>query len=102
MLPFDVLHEIGFKIISYSGLLQRTAIRGMQKTLDVLQKERTAMSLYPEHLCSLIDRSEVLGLHKFYQLEERLYGPLVDSEKSWRTSLDRRAAEAGDLGELPL
>lgn len=102
VLPFDVLHEIGFKIISYSGLLQRTAIRGMQKTLDVLQKERTAMSLYPEHLCSLIDRSELLGLQKFYKLEERLYGPLADSEKSWRASLEQRAAVAGETDKLPI
>jgi 2-methylisocitrate lyase-like PEP mutase family enzyme len=100
VLPFDVLHEIGFKIVSYSGLLQRTAIRGMEKTLDVLSIERTAMSLYPEHLCSLIDRSELLGLQKFYKLEERLYGPLFDSEKSWRATLEARAGAGSD--ELPI
>jgi 2-methylisocitrate lyase-like PEP mutase family enzyme len=101
VLPFDVLHELGFKIISYSGLLQRTAVRGMQKTLDVLQKERTAMSLYPDHLCSLLERSEVLGLQKFYKLEERLYGPLVDSEKSWRAALEEKAG-ATDNDALPI
>jgi 2-methylisocitrate lyase-like PEP mutase family enzyme len=100
VVPFDVLHEFGFKIISYSGLLQRTAIRGMQKSLEVLQSERTSASLYPEHLCSLIDRSELLGLHKFYKLEERLYGPLFDSEKSWRASLEARATDSDD--KLPL
>src|SRR4051812_23389793 len=91
VVPFDVLHDIGFKIISYSGLLQRTAVRGMQKSLDVLQKTKTSASLYPEHVCSLVDRSELLGLQDFYALEERLYGPLVDSEKSWRAQLDGRA-----------
>jgi hypothetical protein len=58
------------------------------------------MSLYPAHLCSLIDRSELLGLQKFYKLEERLYGPLVDSEKSWRDMLDARTAADDDT--LPI
>src|SRR4051794_34479536 len=100
VVPFDVLHELGFKIISYSGLLQRTAIRGMQKNLDVLKQERTSASLYPEHLCSLIDRSELLGLQKFYKLEERLYGPLFDSEKSWRAALEERAGGDKDADRL--
>lgn len=102
VLHYDVLHDYGFKIISYSGLLQRTAIRGMQNALGVLRKEGSAMSLYPEHLCSLIDRSELLGLQKFYKLEERLYGPLVDSEKSWRDMLNARTAGTSDDNELPL
>ncbi len=96
VLHYNVLHDYGFKIISYSGLLQRTAVRGMQNALGVLKKEGTAMSLYPDHLCSLIDRSELLGLDKFYKLEERLYGPLVDSEKSWRDMLNARTAGTGD------
>jgi methylisocitrate lyase len=102
VLHYEVLHEYGFKIISYSGLLQRTAIRGMQNALRVLRKEGSAMSLYPEHLCSLIDRSELLGLQKFYKLEERLYGPLVDSEKSWRDVLNARTANSADDGALPI
>ena len=102
VLHYNVLHDYGFKIISYSGLLQRTAVRGMQNALGVLKKEGTAMSLYPDHLCSLIDRSELLGLQKFYKLEERLYGPLVDSEKSWRDALDARTAGAGEDDALPI
>jgi methylisocitrate lyase len=101
VLHYDVLHSYGFKIISYSGLLQRTAVRGMQNALGVLRKEGSAMSLYPDHVCSLIDRSELLGLQKFYKLEERLYGPLADSEKSWRAALDARTA-SGDDDALPI
>jgi hypothetical protein len=74
----------------------------MQRTLDVLRKERTAMSLYPEHLCSLLERSEVLGLQNFYRLEERIYGPLVDSEKSWRAALDAKAAAKSGDDKLPI
>jgi 2-methylisocitrate lyase-like PEP mutase family enzyme len=101
VLHFDELHAIGFKIISYSGLLQRTAIRAIEKSLAVLRKEGSAMSLYPDHLASLIDRSKLLGLQRFYKLEERLYGPLVDSEKSWRATLDARTAGTPD-DKLPI
>lgn len=99
VLHYEVLHEIGFKIISYSGLLQRAAIRNMQNALEVLRKEGSAESLYPHQLCTLIDRSELLGLDRFYALEEMLYGPLLDTEKSWRAELAARAADkpADDL-----
>ncbi len=102
VLHYKKLHEIGFKIISYSGLLQRTAVKGMLNTLDVLRKEGSAQSLYPEHLCSLVERSELLGLQKFYKLEERLYGPLLNSEKSWRGQLEAKAANAGGDERLPI
>ena len=98
---YDKLHEIGFKIISYSGLLQRTAVKGMQNALGVLRKEGSAESLYPDHLCSLVDRSALLGLEKFYKLEERLYGPLLDTEKSWRSQLNAQAKHDGADDKLP-
>lgn len=100
VLHFERLHEIGFKLISYSGLLQRTAMKGMTNALDVLKSEGSAMSLYPAHLCSLIERSELLGLDRFYRLEEKLYGPLLESEKSWRAELD--ALGAGKDEKLPI
>ena len=40
VLHYNVLHDYGFKIISYSGLLQRTAVRGMQNALGVLTEGR--------------------------------------------------------------
>lgn len=98
---YELLHEIGFKIISYSGLLQRTAIKNMQNALDVLRREGSAESLFPDRLCTLIDRSELLGLHRFYALEEKLYGPLLDSEKSWRSELEARAGKT-TAGDLPI
>lgn len=102
MLHYRKLHDIGFKIISYSGLLQRTAVKGMQNALGVLREQGSAESLYPDHVCSLIDRSELLGLQKFYRLEERLYGPLLDTEKSWRGQLDARAGAPGPDDKLPI
>ncbi|MBI3937521.1 MAG: isocitrate lyase/PEP mutase family protein [Betaproteobacteria bacterium] len=102
VLHFARLHEIGFKIISYSGLLQRTAMRGMLNALEVLKNEGSAISLYPDHLCSLLDRSELLGLQRFYQLEERLYGPLMESEKSWRPALEALSGGAPGSDALPI
>lgn len=102
MLRYADLADIGFKIVSYSGLLQRTAIKGMQNVLDVLKEEGSAMSMYPAHVCSLIDRSELLGLERFYELEERLYGrPLADSEKSWRSELAARGGDRDHPGDDP-
>lgn len=91
VLPVDTLYELGFKLISYSGLLQRTAIRGMLDVLEILQREGTTMPAYPGRICSLVERSEILGLQEFYALEERLYGPIVDTEGSWRKELDAKA-----------
>jgi methylisocitrate lyase len=99
---YDKLYEIGFKIISYSGLMQRSGIAAMQSALGVLRKEGSAESLYPEKLCSLVERSELLGLHRFYQLEERLYGPLLESEGSWRGQLEKNAGAVGKDEKLPI
>lgn len=91
VLHFDLLHRIGFKIISYSGLLQRTALKGMLHSLETLQREGSALSLYPSRVSSLAERSAFLGLDRFYRLEEELYHPIVDSAKSWRGELTELA-----------
>ncbi len=100
VLPIDTLYEMGFKLISYSGLLQRTAIRGMLDVLGILQRKGTTMPAYPERICSLVERSEILGLQDFYALEERLYGPIVDTEGSWRMELVAKA-ETGKSSARP-
>ncbi len=100
VLPIDTLYEMGFKLISYSGLLQRTAIRGMLDVLGILQRKGTTMPAYPERICSLVERSEILGLQDFYALEERLYGPIVDTEGSWRKELAAKA-ETGKTSARP-
>jgi 2-methylisocitrate lyase-like PEP mutase family enzyme len=87
---FRELYEMGFKLITYSGTLQRTAITGMLGALETLKKDGTTKALYPDRMCDLVDRSELLGLSHFYELEERLYGPIRESESSWRGELKRR------------
>jgi len=103
MLPIEKLHKMGFKLISHSGLLQRTAIRGMMDVLEVLKKEGTTASAYPSRICSLLERSELLGLQQFYELEEQLYGPLLETEGSWRKALAEKAkGSSGSAPRLPI
>jgi hypothetical protein len=59
----------------------------MIKTVAVLKAEGSAASLYPDDLLSVIERSKLLGLEDFYVLEEKYYGKIQDSEKSWRDRL---------------
>ncbi len=101
MVHFKELHELGFKLISYSGTLQRTAIRAMQDVLEVLKREGTTNSVYPEKICNLAERSELLGLEQFYELEERLYGPILDTEGSWRRELQERSKAHAGGARLP-
>lgn len=79
-LPFAELYEMGFKLISYSGTLQRSAIRTMNEVLQVLQTEGTTNRLYPDRIASLAERSELLGLPKYLALEEHFYARLLESE----------------------
>jgi 2-methylisocitrate lyase-like PEP mutase family enzyme len=65
------LEAMGFKVVSFSGSLQRAAIQAMAEFLDVLKKEGSVASLYPGHVVSLGERSELLGLPAFYELERR-------------------------------
>lgn len=102
MIHYQALYEMGYKIINYSGMLQRTALRGMMEVLGILMREGTTRSAYPSRICNLAERSELLGLAEFYQLEERLYGPLLETEKSWRKELDERAAAHEKKRKLPI
>lgn len=101
VVPVRELYEMGFKLITYSGLLQRAAIRSMMTALEVLKREGTTASLYPDRLCDLVERSELLGLEDFYRLEERLYGPLLETEGSWRKELAARKS-SGRNRRLPI
>jgi len=91
VLPYQDLYDMGYKLISYSSLLQRAQIKSGLDALEVLKREGTTLSLYPERICDHIARSELLGMARFYELEERLYGPLHDTEGSQRQELGSRS-----------
>lgn len=99
MVPYQELHEIGFKLINYSGTFQRAAIKAMLDISELLVREGSAMSAYPARMCNIAERSELLGLAEFYQLEERLYGPLVETDGSWRKELEEKAASRKAPGQ---
>lgn len=95
MVHYQELYEIGFKLLNYSGMFQRASIRAMQDMAELLQSEGTTNSAYPDRICDLTERSDLLGLAEFYALEERMYGPLLETEGSWRKELEEKARERG-------
>lgn len=103
MVHCEELYKMGFKIINYSGTFQRAAIRNMLDVADVLKREGTTNSVSPSKICDMAERSELLGLADFYDLEERLYGKLLETEGSWRQELEKRAAiHKPDSTKLPI
>jgi carboxyvinyl-carboxyphosphonate phosphorylmutase len=100
---YNELYEMGYKLINYSGMLQRTAIRAMTEVAEILKREGTTASAYPEKICDMTERSELLGLAKFYALEERLYGKFLETEGSWRRELEERSsARQKGTQEIPI
>lgn len=89
---YDELFRIGIKVIAYASLVERAAMRAALNILAQLRTEGTAAAAYPDKILNLVERNELLGLAQFYELEERLFGPLLESEGSWKANLDREAA----------
>ncbi len=103
MVHYQELYELGYKLLNYSGMFQRTAIRAMLDVAEILKREGTTNSAYPQQICDLTERSDLLGLAEFYALEERLYGPMMETEGSWRKELEARANRQGDGSQrLPI
>lgn len=92
MVPLKELEAIGFRLVSYSGTLQRAGLRGMERALQLLKLEGTTMPGYPRDIASLVELSALLRLDEFYGFEERLYGPIVEAEGSWKGRLTDVAA----------
>jgi len=99
VLPYQELYDMGYKLISYSSLLQRAQIKAGLDALEVLKREGTTLSIYPERICDHIARSELLEMARFYELEERLYGPLLDTESSQRQELRSRSESPATRNE---
>jgi 2,3-dimethylmalate lyase len=90
---YQELYEMGFKVISYSGTLLRLLVRAGLDMLDLLKREGSVASAYPAKLASKAEHNDVLGLADFYHIEESLYGPLMETEGSWRKQLEGHAAQ---------
>ncbi len=66
------LAEMGYRFITFSGSLQKTAIWAMRSLAQKLRESGSVKSFYPGRLVSQDERSELLGLPRFYELERRL------------------------------
>lgn len=71
LLPVARLGELGFSLVTYSGSMQKTAIRSMQGLLGSLRETGDVAEYYPARMVSLEERSDVLGLPRFFELEQR-------------------------------
>lgn len=71
LLPVSRLADMGFQMVTFSGSLQKTAIKAMQGLLESLRKTGSVESYYPSAMLSLEDRSELLGMSEFRELERR-------------------------------
>lgn len=71
LVSVDDLAKLGFSFISFSGSLQKTAIKVMQEMLGALMRDGEVTEFYPSKMVSLEERSELLGLPRYFELERR-------------------------------
>lgn len=71
LVPVDHLAKLGFSLITFSGSLQKTAIKAMQEMLIALKRDGEVTEFYPSKMISLEERSEILGLQRYFELERR-------------------------------
>ncbi len=71
LVSVDHLGKLGFSFITFSGSLQKTAIKVMQEMLTALLRDGEVTEFYPSRMISLEERSEILGLPHYFELERR-------------------------------
>lgn len=71
LVPVAELGDMGFSFVSFSGALQKTAIAGMQELLATLLSTGEVTEFFPGRMVSLEERSEILGLPGYFDLEQR-------------------------------
>jgi methylisocitrate lyase len=72
LVSIEELEEMGFKIVSFSGSAQKMAIKAMKELFGTL-KTTGRLDDVSQKIVSLSERSELLELPKFYEME-RKYG----------------------------
>jgi len=68
----EQLEDMGFKMVSFSGSAQKIAIKAIQELLSTL-KETGRLDNVMDKIVSLEERSEILGLPRFYEMDKK-YG----------------------------
>lgn len=71
LVPVGELAELGYKLITFSGSLQKTAIKAMQQLTTSVLATGGVTAIYPDRMVSLDERSDILGLGHYLELERR-------------------------------
>lgn len=71
MIPTAELREMGVSLLTYSGSGQKAAVKTLLDLYSGLVQEEPISAFYPERMLSLGERSELLGLPSFYEVEQR-------------------------------
>lgn len=71
LVPVPELGDMGFSFISFSGSMQKTAIAAMEPMVTALLETGEVSAFYPGRMISLEERSAILGLPAFFELEAR-------------------------------
>jgi 2-methylisocitrate lyase-like PEP mutase family enzyme len=69
--PMKDLQSIGYRIVIFPSHLQRAAIKGMQKALDVLKRPDLADGEDADLMVSFKERDRIVGLDRIEELEKR-------------------------------
>ena len=68
--PIRELEEMGFKFVSFSGSAQKIAISAMKEFFDTLKNIGSVDDVL-DKIVSLDERSRLLGLPRFYEMEKK-------------------------------
>jgi 2-methylisocitrate lyase-like PEP mutase family enzyme len=66
------LEAVGYKFAHFPGGCQKVALKAMEAFLSVLRETGSIGDYYPGKMASLAERSELLGLPGFLEIEQRL------------------------------
>jgi 2-methylisocitrate lyase-like PEP mutase family enzyme len=72
LLTVAELQELGYRIVNYSGSVQKTGIWAMREFLKSLAATGSVSEFYPGRMTSLEERSDLLGLPAYYAIEQEL------------------------------
>jgi 2-methylisocitrate lyase-like PEP mutase family enzyme len=72
LMTHQELGALGFRVLNFSGSLQRAGMKAMQELLAELRRTGNVDAFYPGRVASLDERSAVLGLDRYYDLEQAL------------------------------
>lgn len=71
VLSVGELADMGFKLITFSGSVQRVGIKAIQGFLDSLRAAGSVDEYFPSRMVSNVERSDILGLSRYYGLERQ-------------------------------